>query len=377
MAIIGVTGVTTLILASLASGQTSTKCNPLTSACPKDGALGTTFSQTWNSSSPSALDEDFWTVTGGAQLMNMKDSGLVMTLNNKGDSVTAQTSFYIFWGEVEIQYQAASGQGIISTLTFLSDDLDEIDVEAQGSNSTHVSTNWYGQGDQSQNNAIWYPVTPSPQSQLHTYRVSWTQEQIQWWFDNQLVRTYAYSAPKHYPQTPSFIKMGLWSAGDSDQPGTVAWAGGPTQWDQAPFAMTVKSIKIKDGSTNASSYTYDTPSDGSWQKIKIENGTSSAAEDANKPPPQSMTQRWHGLTTGAKVGIAAGAVGAAALGGLAFVFFFFKQRRAGKKERLAADAAWDREHTELMSYQVGAGKDEYGASQVSVTTTQQHPPTWR
>ena len=60
----------------------------------------------------------------------MTDAGLAMTLNKKGDSITAQTSFYIFWGEVEVQFQAAPGQGIISTVNLLSDDLDEIGTPA-------------------------------------------------------------------------------------------------------------------------------------------------------------------------------------------------------------------------------------------------------
>ena len=78
------------------SAQTSTKCDPLKQDCPDDQALGTTLYQEWNNSSPSALDADFWEVTAGSELMDMQDPGLVMTLNKQGDSVTAQTSFYIF-----------------------------------------------------------------------------------------------------------------------------------------------------------------------------------------------------------------------------------------------------------------------------------------
>lgn len=44
-----------------------------------------------------------------------------------------------------------------------------------------------------------------------------------------LVRTLPAASPKQYLQTPSFIKVGVWAAGDSDEPGVVQRAGGPTQ----------------------------------------------------------------------------------------------------------------------------------------------------
>ena len=119
----------TLLIATFCAfvrAQTSTSCYPLNSTCPKDTALGTSFFQTWNASSPSALNTDYWTVTAGDDLIQTTDGGMQLSLQKKGDSVTIQTSFYIFWGEAEVLFQAAQGQGIISTFNFLSDDLDEI-----------------------------------------------------------------------------------------------------------------------------------------------------------------------------------------------------------------------------------------------------------
>ena len=104
---------------------------------------------------------------------------------------------------------------------------------------------------------------------MHTYKVILTDQQTQWHIDGQLVWTLQTAAPKQYPQTPMFVKMGVWAAGDSDRPGTVSWAGGATQWEKGPFIMTVHSIKITDGTTNATSYSYNTPSDGSWQSINV------------------------------------------------------------------------------------------------------------
>lgn len=91
-------------------------------------------------------------------------------------------------------------------------------------------------------------------------------------------------------------------------------------------------------------------------------GKSTAATQMEKPPPESMTQRWHGLSSGAKIGIACGVIGAAVLAVLAFIIFFFHQRRSGRKQRRAEDAQWDRENSELMAYQMNMTKGGFSAT---------------
>ena len=187
------------------------------------------------------------------------------------------------------------------------------------------------------------------------------------------------AAPKQYPQTPSFLKIGIWSAGDSPQPGVVTWSGGATDWsNDKSYHMLVKSVSIKDGSTNASSYSYPPNSDGSWQSIDVVNGTSAPAKAVAQGPPETVQQRWHGLSTGAKIGIAVGVIGLVAIGALAFFVFFWKQRRAGKKLRKQEDALWDREHTELMGYKGGMEHDDnpFGTSNISVATAKATRPAW-
>lgn len=163
--------------------------------------------------------------------------------------------------------QAAAGQGIISTLNLLSDDLDEIDWEIMGGNSSFVESNYYGHGNLSQHNAQYHPSS-NVEGEMHNYTVNWTQEQIQWILDGNVVRTQPYAPSGLYPQTPSFIKFGIWAGGDPTEPeGTIVWAGGPTDYSKGPFVMTVGSIKITDGSTNTSSYIYGDQT-GSYQSIK-------------------------------------------------------------------------------------------------------------
>lgn len=65
---------------------------------------------------------------------------------------------------------------------------------------------------------------------------------------------------------------------------------------------------------------------------------------------QSASQRWNGLSSGAKIAIVASVCGVAAVGLAVFVFCCFKQRRIGKHERLVEDAKFEKNQAELMAY---------------------------
>lgn len=219
------------LLATSVAAQTTTACQPLNGTCPDDAALGTTYAATFNSSQ-SELDPTLWNVTAGVDLIQFTDTGANLVIAKSGDSVTAQTPFYIFFGSVEIMMQAATGTGIISTIVLLSDDLDEIDIEIMGGNTSFAESNWYGHGDMDQRNALYHPCD-GPQEKMHNYTINWNEQQLEWYIDGTLARTVPYANSGEYPQTPSFVKFGVWAAGDEDEnPGTIAWAGGATDWSQ-------------------------------------------------------------------------------------------------------------------------------------------------
>ncbi|EME78213.1 glycoside hydrolase family 16 protein, partial [Pseudocercospora fijiensis CIRAD86] len=326
--------------------QTTTDCNPLNSTCPDDPALGTTFSSTFNGSM-SEFDPAFWNVTAGTSLISFGDDGVEMALQKDTDSVTVKSNFYIFWGQAEILFKAAKGTGIISTMILLSDDLDEVDWEIKGGNTTTVSNNYYGWGNVSQYNSE-YPTIDTPaMDDYHNYTIDWTQERIQYIINGNVVRTVGYQEPGEYPQTPSRVQFGVWCGGCSKAKGTVEWAGGKTDFDEAPFTMTVKSIRITDGTTNSSVYSYGDHT-GSYQSIKVTDGESDAYKAINKKSHfQSAEQKWNGLSTGAKIGIACGVLGAFAIALIAFTFYCCAQRKKGRAEKEAHDKEWEQQENEL------------------------------
>lgn len=108
--------------APLVSAQTYTECNPLDKTCPADA--GTTESQmSFDFTQSSGLDK--WKTTAGT--VNTGANGAEFTINQRGDAPTIETDFYIFFGDISITMKAAPGTGIVSSLVFESDDLDEID----------------------------------------------------------------------------------------------------------------------------------------------------------------------------------------------------------------------------------------------------------
>ena len=114
--------------------------------------------------------------------------------------------------------------------------------------------------------------------------------------------------------------------------------------------MTVQSLRIVDTHQNVSYYSYSDHS-GSYESIKTIAGESNAYKALHAlSMTQSVEKQWNGLSTGAKIGIACGIVGAFVVALIAFVFYCLKQRRAGKREKAVADQAWDAQHSELMEY---------------------------
>jgi beta-glucanase (GH16 family) len=178
------------------------------------------------------------------------------------------------FGHVEFVVKAAPGAGIVSSAVLQSDCLDEIDWEWLGGDNGQVQSNYFGKGMTTTYNRGAYHAAPGNHDGFHKYTIDWTSEQIVWQIDGVTVRamTASNAAEGQYPQTPMMLKIGTWSGGDpANAPGTIGWAGGPTDYSKGPFTMYVKSIAATDYSTGTS-YTYS-GSAGTWQSIQSNGGT--------------------------------------------------------------------------------------------------------
>ncbi|KAK4241779.1 glycoside hydrolase [Achaetomium macrosporum] len=284
------TATTVALAASMASAQTFTACDPTKKDCPPDPAVGAKI-----------VDVDFrkgansfFKNADGTALKYDKDLGAVFSISKETDAPTISSNEYIFFGQVDVTVRAARGVGVVTSFVLQSDDLDEIDWEWLGGDNAQVQTNYFSKGCTEVYDRGGFSPVADPVNQFHTYTIKWTPDQLDWIIDGAVVRTLkntGVAGCSGYPQTPMQIKLGTWVAGRKNAPqGTIDWAGGLTDFSQAPFEGYYQSVKIQDfmggkGATAATEYVYGDRS-GNWESIKVINDGS---ED--KPSSTSTTKK--------------------------------------------------------------------------------------
>jgi beta-glucanase (GH16 family) len=265
------TAVAAALVAAFGSGmvqaQTWTSCNPLQrSDCPPDTALGMTINVDFSQGEVNSF------AASGSPTYG-KD-GVSFTVKQGGDAPQLESLFYIMFGRVEVTMKAAPGAGIVSSLVLESDVLDEIDIEWLGSNPDEIQTNYFGKGEVTSYNRGAFHAVDGTQDKWITYTVDWTQDRIVWMADGTAVRTLTFddAETNQYPQTPMKVKFGAWAGGDpnTNAPGTVEWARGPTDYSKGPFSMLVQRVVITDYSTGKEYRYSDTT--GDWGSIDAVDG---------------------------------------------------------------------------------------------------------
>jgi beta-glucanase (GH16 family) len=249
--------------------------------CPHDKAVGAQIVDIDFRKGASS----FFKAADGTDLKYDSGLGAVFTINKETDAPTITSNQYIFFGQVDVTVRASQGVGVVTSFVLQSDDLDEIDWEWLGGDATQVQTNYFSKGCTDTYDRGGFSPVSDPINNFHTYTIRWTPEKLDWIIDGAVVRTLTnsgLSGCSGYPQTPMQIKLGTWVGGRSDAPeGTIQWAGGLTDFSKAPFYGYYQSIRIQDymggqGATSASEYYYGDKS-GTWQSIKIVNGSSTGS----------------------------------------------------------------------------------------------------
>lgn len=287
------TAVVALATSKLALAQTHSDCNPVVGdQCKPDPAVGGTTVVDFTQG-----ESDFFTLAAGTTLEYDNEKGAVFKIESEGQAPTITSTKYIFFGKVDVWVQASVGTGVVTSFVLQSDDLDEIDWEWLGGDTTQVQTNYFSKGDTTTYDRGGYSSVANPQSQMHKYTIDWTADALNWLIDDVVVRTLTYDDAKGgttYPQTPMQIKLGTWVAGGADSPeGTVEWAGGYTDFSQAPFIGYYQKISITDyanGAKNAVSYSYDGTS-GTYESIKIVTGDGSTASETSSSSSSSSSSK--------------------------------------------------------------------------------------
>ncbi|CDK26028.1 unnamed protein product [Kuraishia capsulata CBS 1993] len=260
------TSVSAATTVTASSSSTATTCNPLsTSSCSPDKALATSIAVDFTEAS------DYFGVYSTADEIFYNDTGLTLTLAERFDNPSLKSKFYIMFGRVEVELKSSYGQGVVSSFYLQSDDLDEIDMEWFGGDASQMQSNYFSKGDTSTYDRGEYHDMADPRSDYHTYALDWTSEELTWSIDGTVVRTLKNTSSEGYPQTPMYVMMGIWAGGDStNAEGTIEWAGGETDYSDAPFSMYIRNLVVSDYSTG-SEYSYSDQS-GDWTSIESTDG---------------------------------------------------------------------------------------------------------
>ncbi|RCK58890.1 Extracellular glycosidase CRH11 [Candida viswanathii] len=157
------------------------------------------------------------------------------------------------FGHVEVVLKAGEGK---------SDDLDEIDIELFGGDPYQWQSNYFIKGNTATYDRGGYHDISNPLENYHTYVIDWTEDAVTWSVDGSVIRTLPKDNAQGFPQSPMAIYAGIWAGGDpGNEEGTIQWAGGITDYSQAPFTMHIKSVLVADYSTS-----------GTWESIDAEDG---------------------------------------------------------------------------------------------------------
>lgn len=245
-------------------------CNPLLdSNCEGlNEALASTISESFRDYS------DYFDVFSENGKTSYTKSGLKLTIAERYDNPSIKSNFYIFFGKVEVTVKTAKGQGIVSSVFLQSDDLDEIDLEWIGGDPYTLQTNYFVRGNTSDYSRSGYHSMDNTQSQYHTYTIDWTLDSLKFSIDGTEVRNIQrkHTAKDYgYPETPMLIYVGAWVGGDKDnEKGTIEWAGGVTNYQEAPYIMKVEKIVVTDYSSGKF-YQY-VGNKGDWKSVKSVGG---------------------------------------------------------------------------------------------------------
>lgn len=254
-------------LAGSAAAQTFTDCNPLNKTCPADPALGTEHTWWFNST----LDSTIWNMSTGS--ISYTSDAAEFTISAEGESTLLQSNFYIFFGVVESWVKMAKGGGVVSSVVLESDDLDEIDWEWVGYNTSAVQSNFFGKGNTTTYNRGGTHYVANADTEWHNYTTWWDSDKLEWWIDGNLVRTLLYTdasalGGRNYPQTPCQVKISNWPAGTKTaEQGTIEWAGGLVDYSKGPFTMSVQRVRVQDFHSGKE-YSYGDKT-GDWSSIKV------------------------------------------------------------------------------------------------------------
>ncbi|KAI9203143.1 concanavalin A-like lectin/glucanase domain-containing protein, partial [Polychytrium aggregatum] len=205
-----------------------------------------------------------FTLDNGVENASFGPEGLNVTLTrytlpngtNWAWGAQLSSNFYIKYGKITTRFSAPPIPGLVTTFFTMSDVKDEIDVEIVGIEQTDMQSNIFYKGIEEFGPHMQRLTIPDGGNigGLHDYTVDWNSQRIIFSIDGVPLRTTfkndSFSATNAttdpwFPNTPSFVRLTAWDAGDFWRNGTAQWAGGPTTWNAPSYSAIFAYIDIQ------------------------------------------------------------------------------------------------------------------------------------
>lgn len=182
------------------------------------------------------------------------DGKLVLSVDAITGGTRVSTLNTIHYGTIEAKLRVSSGSNIISSFILMAENRDEIDFEFVGKDDNIIQTNYFYRGEPIYDiNAKFYTVNKKLSRDFYNYRLVWTPETYEWWFNGFRLRTLFKSNTTKFPDSPSLVQFGIWKAPNSQ------WAGNGTNWSNGPYNVTIDEFRIicaKDTTSSTTTATY-------------------------------------------------------------------------------------------------------------------------
>ena len=171
--------------------------------------------------------------------VKQSDGKLVLSLDRVTGGTRVSTLNTVHYGTIEAKMRVSSGSNVISSFILMAKNGDEIDFEFVGKDDSIIQTNFFYRGEPIYDkNAKFYAVNKRLSRSFDTYRLVWTPDKYEWWFNGFRLRTLLKSNTTKFPDSPSLVQFGIWKAPNSK------WAGNGTDWSKGPYNVTIDEFKI-------------------------------------------------------------------------------------------------------------------------------------
>lgn len=158
-------------------------------------------------------------------------NGVLFEKTSATDS-RVSTARYLLYGTVTARLRHNPTSGLVTTFGTASDVGDAILFRLAGPESGRITTNYAAHGQSAQNIGTQKRMDKFTVANFHNYTIDWSPHHITWKVDHQVIRTVSRKdAGDKFPRTPSRVLFTAYGVSESSNKNMKNWANGTLSFD--------------------------------------------------------------------------------------------------------------------------------------------------